>query len=668
MAKTLIVEDRAPDRKLLAAHFARMGYEVVQAADGAEGLRLAREIRPDLIISDVMMPKMDGFQLLREVRKAPEIGEPCFVIYSSVYDSSRDRQFALDSGADGFIVKPKEPEAFWSELGDILKECQKCGRWEGALPSEEEYLKKYSRVVGRKLDEKVRDLEEKEAEAERKELRYRHLFNSLRDAIFVCDPEGRIQDVNRPAFRTIFGHGLDEVKGHPVSELAEKTEDALAIPIDGSVVEKSFRRKGGEIFQGEISTFRLDEEAGLPGWTLFVVRDVTDRVRLRQQLSQTQMMDSIGLFAGGVAHDFNNLLTAILGYGELAQHRVGDDTMLSTCIEQIMAASQRAVDLTGNILAFSRTKAFDTRPMVINEAIEGVSTLLERILRENIELSVSVHPRRMTVHADRSQLDRILLNMAANARDAMPDGGRLDIVLRPVWIRTGTELQCGLKKPGRYAELRISDTGAGMEEATRTRIFEPFFTTKQKKGGTGLGLAMIYGIVRQHGGGITVESEPGRGTTFHIYFPLARRSRGAAEETTEGLGAAAGRGEKLLIVEDDDAVRQYMEHVLRDAGYTVIATRDGEQAIESFREMHPEISLVITDVILPKKNGKEVCEAVRRIKPGSEVIFTSGYTGEILAGMEFCDADTVLLRKPLSRQELLSRVREMLDRNGRTGG
>ncbi len=391
--KALIVEDRPEDRRLLSVYLRKKGYAVLQAADGAEGLEMAREHRPDLIVSDLMMPRMDGFQFLRGVRKSEELRDVCFVVYSATYSGNLEQELALSSGADGYILKPQEPDNFLRELEAIVDRCRQA---KGPRPfaSDDQYLQKYSSVVGNKLVQKVDELEQTEAQVEKSELRCRQLINSVREVILVLDPAGLIQDANESPLLETFGFTLAEVRGKPLSFLTAPdngNSERLAVGSPEAAAGMSFRRKDGTAFRGELSTIPLSAEAGLQGWTVSVLRDVTERLRLQQQLLQTRMMESIGLFAGGVAHDFNNIMTAISGYAELLQlHLKEGDDLARTCVGQIQAASARAAGLTRNILSFSRNQPFETRPVELNEVIENVATLLGRILRENIELTTRI--------------------------------------------------------------------------------------------------------------------------------------------------------------------------------------------------------------------------------------------------------------------------------------
>jgi two-component system, cell cycle sensor histidine kinase and response regulator CckA len=663
MMKALIVEDRPEDRRLLSAYLQKNGYTVLQAANGAEGLRIALENRPDLIVSDLMMPGMDGFQFLREVRKSPELSGVCFVVYSATYSAKAEQELALTSGADGYILKPQEPDVFWQQLSAIVNRCRdkKAPR---SFASDEQYIKKYSSVVGDKLVQKVYQLERTEEKAERSEVRCRQLINSVRDVMLVCDPGGHIQDANEVSLQQTFGFTLDEIRGKPLALLTEPEiggADELEISPESPVVERSFRRKDGSVFRGEVSTYAFSEDAGMRGWSVSVLRDITERLKLQQQLMQTRMMESIGLFAGGVAHDFNNVMTAISGYAELLQlHLKNQDDSARSCLDQIRAAANRAAGLTRNILSFSGSQPYDPRPVVLNEVLENVSSLLGRILREDIELTTCITRRRLTVKADEGQLDQILINLSANARDAMPEGGRLAITLQPAMVRPGSESTLGLPKPGRYAHICIADSGHGMDEKTKERIFELFFTTKGKGQGTGLGMAVIYNIVKQHQGGISVESAPGEGTTFRIYLPLVRsHSKGAQRKEFE---LAPGGSETILVVEDDDAVLSFICHVLQKAGYQVLTAENGEEAIARFHENRDNIELVLSDVILPRKNGKEVYDTVKKVRPSLPFIFISGYTGEAIVDRDLQQEQITLLQKPVSGKDLLRQIRQALDR------
>ena len=388
--------------------------------------------------------------------------------------------------------------------------------------------------------------------------------------------------------------------------------------------------------------------------------DLTERKKLEQQLLQAQKMESIGLLAGGVAHDFNNLLTIISFCGETILENIpADDELLQESIGQALKAVARAAILTGNLLAFSRKQLTNPQPVAIEEIIDDTSKLIKRVISEDIEISIISTCKKMQVMADASQIEQVLINLAINARDAMPGGGRLAIATREMVVEEGSEALYDLPAPGRYVLISVADTGNGIDKEALGRIFEPFYSTKEVGKGTGLGLSIVHGIIKQHGGSVLVNSEPGKGTTFNIYLPLleVRAVRPESKKPAPHVGGS----ENILVVEDDEVVRFLTKRILETAGYRVIAADNGEEAVARFKE-HDDISLILSDVIMPRKNGKEMFDELKRIKPGIKVIFITGYSADIIQSKGLNDEGVNFLTKPFDKIELLQKTREVLDR------
>jgi len=392
-------------------------------------------------------------------------------------------------------------------------------------------------------------------------------------------------------------------------------------------------------------------------------RDITEQQKLAEQLRQSQKMEAIGKLAGGVAHDFNNLLTAIIGFSNLAKRNLGAGTPSDGYLDQILAASDRAANLTRALLAFSRKQLLLPRPVDLNGVVRNVESLLRRLIGEDIDLVIHLADVPLTAMADPGQIEQVLMNLATNARDAMPDGGRLAIATERKDLGKGVIGAQGFGAAGRYGLITVSDSGTGMDEATRAKIFEPFFTTKEKGKGTGLGLAIAYGIVKQHEGAINVYSEPGKGTSFRIYLPLLAEPVEDLDPEREAAEPQGGT-ETLLLVEDDPDVRALAGTVLREAGYRVLEAVDGQEALERFQAQAKEIDLLIMDVIMPRMGGREAHDRIRGLDPGVKVLFISGYTADALDSKGFFGNDTRFLAKPMSPVELLHKVRAILDGTG----
>jgi PAS domain S-box-containing protein len=401
--------------------------------------------------------------------------------------------------------------------------------------------------------------------------------------------------------------------------------------------------------------------AGAIVGTLRSGEDITERKHLEAQLLHAQKMESVGQLAGGVAHDFNNILSAIIGHADLLLMKMQPDDPLRGDVDQVLSSSERAARLVQSLLAFSRKQIINPQVIDINEVIQNVGKLLRRLIGSDIELRTRLAKGTVCVMADAGQLEQVLMNLATNARDAMPDGGVLTIETgRATELGSGPVAAGSAEKPGDYALISLSDTGTGMDAKTKEKIFDPFFTTKEVGKGTGLGLSTVYGIIKQHHGDVTVYSEPGLGTTFKIYLPLL------SEPVSASPGAepvfSAGGDETVLLAEDDADVRKVTCTMLERSGYTVIEAADGEEALNKFREYQDRIHLVILDVIMPRMNGKAVYDELQKIRPGVRTLFTSGHTGDVIQKKGVIEEGMDFLSKPASRIDLLHKVREVLDR------
>jgi PAS domain S-box-containing protein len=502
----------------------------------------------------------------------------------------------------------------------------------------------------------------------RSEEKYRSLFEESKDVIYISSPEGKFIDIN-PAGVALFGYSSKEeflavdITRQLYVDPSERTKFMQSIEKQGFVTDYEVRmkRKNGE----ELSVMTIfgstvrNEQGNIVAYR-GIMRDMTEHRKLEQQLRESQKMEAIGQLAGGIAHDFNNILSAIVGYGGMMQMKMSPDDANRLNVEQILVAADRAANLTHSLLAFSRKQIINPKPINLNDIISKAEKLLSRLIREDVELRTQTANRDLTVWADSLQIEQVLMNLATNARDAMPTGGQLILKTEEIDLNDELMMQGGILRPGRYALLTVTDTGSGMDEETLEKIFEPFFTTKEVGKGTGLGLAMVYGIIKQHNGYILASSQPGKGTTFSIYLPLTEPA--AREPESMQTGSPAPRGtETILMAEDNDAVRKMTSTMLNGHGYVVIEAADGEEALRQFREHQDSIHLIILDVVLPKKNGKEVYEEVKRTRPGIKVLFTSGYTADVIHSKGIVDEGLHFISKPASIRELLQKVRDVLD-------
>ena len=377
-----------------------------------------------------------------------------------------------------------------------------------------------------------------------------------------------------------------------------------------------------------------------------------------------QKMDAIGQLAGGIAHDFNNILTAIVGYGHIALMKMAADDPQRLNIEHMLKAADRAARLTQNLLVLSRKQIMDRKPVDLNEIIRTVEKLLLRIIGEDIKVETILHEGAVDVFADSGQIEQVLMNLATNARDAMQELRRtFTIATEVIDIDDEFVKIHGYGKPGAYALITATDTGTGMDEATRERIFEPFFTTKEFGKGTGLGLSIVYGIIKQHDGYINCYSEINRGTTFKIYLPVFKIAAVREAKPAETAGIPPARGtETILLAEDEESVRRLIRDVLKESGYKVIETVDGEEAVSKFMENKDTIDLLLLDVVMPKMSGKEAYEIIKKVKPDIKLLMTSGYSADFISKKGIIEEGLNFLAKPMSPANLLKKVREALDK------
>jgi two-component system NtrC family sensor kinase len=524
--------------------------------------------------------------------------------------------------------------------------------------------------VVRNITERRRAEEDRYRSQEQAQL----LIDRMPVGCIMWDTEFRVALWN-PAAERIFGYPAAEALGMSAREfiateaVRRKVDDLWQQMLAGGelvhTVDENKTRDGRTIVCEWFDT-PIRDVSGKVAFVLSMVMDVSDRQnaederrKLESQLLQSQKLEAIGLLAGGVAHDFNNILSAIIGYASILQMKMSADDPLKSNVEQVLAASQRAATLTQSLLAFSRKQIINPQPLLVNESLRKFEKLLRRIIGEDIDFKTIYADLDMTVMMDSGQFEQVVINLVTNARDAMPRGGNMTLETCPGQIDDAFIRKHGYGKAGSYAMLLVSDTGSGMDEKTRARIFEPFFTTKELGKGTGLGLSIAYGIVKQNNGFITCYSEPGIGTTFRVYLPIvANRGR----KVPAAALAPAERGtETVLVAEDDQAMRELFRSLLQDHGYSVILAADGEEAVAKFRDAADRVHLLVLDVVMPKRNGKAVLDAIRQVQPGIKALFTSGYTADILDRKGIQHEGLHFLSKPISPSEFLKKVRDVLD-------
>ena len=495
------------------------------------------------------------------------------------------------------------------------------------------------------------------------EAKYRLLFEANPEPMWVhADDTFRIQAVNQAAiasygyseaeFMAMTVHDLHPAAEHPAVNLLLRRSGETAAIRSGL----HHLKKDGSAIEVELLAHAI-EFAGRPS-RLVLARDVTEQRRLEAQLRQAQKMEAVGRLAGGIAHDFNNLLTAILGSAQLALREVEPTHTVREDLEEIRRAGLRAADLTRQLLAYSRRQVVAPKVIDLNEAVRNLDSMLRRLIREDIELVLTLSPAPLAVRSDPGQIEQVVLNLVVNARDAMPQGGRISVLAEPVVLDPHQPDNSPPAPPGPYVHLAVSDTGSGLTPEARAHLFEPFFTTKELGKGTGLGLATVYGIVKQNGGFIYVDSELGQGTTVRVYLPPA--SGPIPTEASAGTAAPGGGSETILLVEDEAAVRQFARRALEASGYAVLVAPDGIEAMAA-AERHPgPIHLLLTDVVMPGMAGPELARRLSAQRPSLRVLYCSGYTDDatVLEGVR--EAGTAFLQKPFAPEDLIRKIRDVL--------
>ncbi len=631
----LVVEDDEGLGKLIRKRLERNNFKVQVACSGENAVRHVKKNPDVLLLLDFKLQDMTGGEVVDQLKKRG------YDIPFVIMTGNGDEKIAVEMmklGAMDYLVKEK---SFLDTLPQVMEQV-------------------LSQVVTKK---KLAVMEKKLSESEN---RFRMLFNSGTDAIMVHEIENGIPgffvEANDVACQRL-GYTREELFRMTPADIEDMETDIDIRTVRGAVLtqkhvlyEIGHVTKGGKKIPVEINS-HLIELDGKPA-VLSISRDITERKQLEEQLRQAHKMEAIGKLAGGVAHDFNNLLTAIMGYSELMLVKMDKENPFRDGVKEIKKAGERAASLTQQLLAFSRKQMLKPKLVNLNDVVMGIEKMLKRIIGEDITLISELSSDLRQIKADPGQVEQIILNLSINSSDAMQQGGELHIKTENKLI---DEHYCSLipeSRPGLFTCLSITDTGEGMDKDTRQHIFEPFFTTK--KIGTGLGLAVVYGIIKQHNGWINVYSEPGKGTTFNIYFPSVVSM--TDEEVEEGLSLKElqGNKEKILFVEDEEGVRKITVKALCDYGYNVAEAVTARQALDIFKKDSESFSLVFSDIVLADKSGIELVEELQELKPGVKVLLTSGYADKKSRWSDVNEKGFPFLQKPYSLADLLKSIREVL--------
>lgn len=527
-----------------------------------------------------------------------------------------------------------------------------------------------------KMNGTVQDITERKQTEESlrsSEERYKRLVESVTDYIYTVEVKDGlpVSTSHGPGCVAVTGYTPREYESDPnlwsrmvYEEDRKGVIDQGLTVLSGKVAEPLEHRimhKDGSIrWVRNMPVPIYDEHGRLVAYD-GLIKDITERKKLEDQLRHVQKMEAIGTLTGGIAHDFNNIITAIIGYCSLLKMRMGKDEPQTHNVEQILFLAEKAANLTGSLLAFSRKQVSRPKRGNLNKTINRMAKILMRLIGEDIELKTILTDKELPVMADSGQIEQVLMNLCTNARDAMPYGGSLTIETEIMEMDSEFTSEHGYGSPGTYLLLSVTDTGMGMDEKTKEKIFEPFFTTKESGKGTGLGLSMVYGIIKQHNGYINVESELGEGARFNIYLPVVKSVEAEENKYMETVAPVRGT-ETILLAEDELFLREVTKEMFEEYGYKVIDAVDGEDAIDKFMRNRDDIHLILLDAIMPKKNGKEVYMEIRKVRPDIKTVFLSGYSADVIQNKGIHEEGLTLISKPISPAELLRKIREVLDR------
>lgn len=685
MTRVLIVDDQEETLHDLQALLTGHGHEVDLARHGAEALVKARQKRPDLIVSDLLMPVMDGYTLLRHWKTDAHLRNIPFIVYTAPYAEAEDEKLAVHLGADAFILKPAEPADFMARVRAVQVPAAHASAVPAPLKSAngppEELLKLYSETLIRKLEEKTlqlaganRALQQDiirrqgiEDELREREERFRATFEQAALGIAHVKLDGTFLRVNQRLCQ-ITGYSEEELLRRTCLDLnaPEDRPEAAAVLramiTDGqksSSWEKPYRRPDGSVCWVHVVTTLLLAASGEPKYLITVVDDVTERKLLEEKFFRAQRLESIGTLAGGIAHDLNNILAPIVMGVDLLKI-TATDAMAQAVIQTISGSAQRGRDIVKQVLSFARGVEGARVAVHLGHVILEVEDIILTTFPKSIACHTHIPKDLWLVRGDPTQLNQVLLNLCVNARDAMSGGGELTLAARNIEIDSQYAILHGNIRAGNYVVVEVRDTGCGIPPEVQNRIFEPFFTHKGAGQGTGIELPTVQGIVRSHGGFVDVESVVGHGSTFRIHLPAHGETPRTDGTTAPLRPPRRGRGETILVVDDDFAVRDITQRTLEAFGYRVLAAEDGSEAIGLYAFNRTTIALVITDLMMPNMDGASLAVALRRITPQLPIIATTGVEGNAHAARAVAAGIEHVLAKPYSAEFLLEKVNTLL--------
>jgi two-component system, cell cycle sensor histidine kinase and response regulator CckA len=648
-SRVLIVDDSTTDRESLRDQLVPKGFIVTTAQSGEEALSVIAIEPPDLILVDVMMPGIGGYELVRRL-KAEATTQDIPIVMVSGLEDQRSLILGLNAGAADFLRKPVDPTELQARLENLLR-----------LKAHGDHQNNYGVQLEAQVDSRTADLVASER-------LYRETFDDAPVGIIHADLEGHWVRVNQRLCK-LLGYSREElltreVQARVLSEVAAASESVTfrltRIGRENLVSEDRYRHKDDHLIWVRINMTVHSGPDGAPNHLILVLEDITEQRALEAQLRQAGKMDALGGLAAGLAHDFNNLLSVIVSYSAMAISDLDPGEMLRDDLEAIHSAGVRAATLTRQLLAFSRHQVLCPQIVELDEVVQGMQDILRRLIREDVELITTSSEHAATVLIDPSQLEQIIMNLAINARDAMPTGGTLTIgTLGMDETAHAGHRECAGKGP--HVMLTVTDNGIGIDADTQARMFDPFFTTKPLGTGTGLGLSTVFGIVRQSGGTIWAESKVGSGTTFFVCFPRATETAVVAAKRPLGRLPRGTETETILLAEDDEAVRLLTTKLLKQAGYNVLVANNADDASSLCARVPLRIHLLLTDVVMPGTSGWKLAADVRKQRPDIKVLYMSGYADGAQFDNGDRDASASFLEKPITPDALARKVREALD-------
>ena len=667
MATVLVVDDRAASREIARATLDHGGYRVIEATEGQQALTLAKNSHPDLVLTDVLMPGMDGYQLVRELRGDPGTAGIPVLFFTANYRQDEAQPLGTALGVSKILSKDALPQELLDAVAEALH-----GRPAPVALAVTGFGVQHADTVNAKLLEKVQALDESQA-------RFAAMAQASPVGIVITDSHGqasyvnpRLTEITQAPAAELLGQGWQRCLGPGQRETLRASPGRPSPSLDGERQHEQLTLPGGERRWLTVLVRPVHDSEGTPTGFVAMIDDVTvvveaderrraeDRERESEARAQvTARFDSLARLAGGVAHDFNNLLNIVMSYDQFVKEAVTDASgaVLTDAqaqdilgdVDQIYRAAQRAAHLSRQLLTFGSRQAVQPAVVDVNVLIGEVRDMIVGTIGQHVTITTRPAPDLRHVRADASQLSQVLLNLAVNARDAMPDGGSLHFETSSTLTAAGGQA-AGLPA-GEYVHVTVTDTGHGMSAATAAQAMEPFFTTKPQSQGAGLGLATAYGVIRQAGGEMIIASAPGRGTTIHLYLPATGRPADAAGQVT---AAPASAGQTILVADDEDGLRQAVTHILTRAGYHVLAAPNGQEALTIAEHHDGVIHALLTDVAMPAMNGRELAEALHRVRPATPVLYMSGYAAAIMTAQGTLDPGVTVVSKPFTKAELLS--------------